>query len=100
MAEHRGQPPADAAPVELVLLLGCESGEDLLALAVAEHSEVEFVVVAAEVGELGLLGRPEGRLFSASMSGAALPRACASHCAAQVRKSNSICTPSPSSTSK
>jgi hypothetical protein len=55
VAEHRGQPPADAASVEPVLLLGCECGEDLLALAVAEHADVEFVVMTAEVDELGLL---------------------------------------------
>jgi hypothetical protein len=38
-----------------VLGLGRERGEDFVALAVAEHADVQLVMMAAEVGELRLL---------------------------------------------
>jgi hypothetical protein len=56
VAEHRRQPAADAAPVQPVRVLGRERGENLLALTVRKHSDVQLVMMAAEVSELSLLG--------------------------------------------
>ena len=50
-AEHRRQPAAQPAPVELQVLVGPEAREDLLALGLAELVERELVVVAHEAPE-------------------------------------------------
>ena len=55
-AEHRRQPATQAAPVELVVLLGAERREDLGTLRLAELVQGELVVVAHEVGPLRVLG--------------------------------------------
>ena len=51
-AEHRRQPSAQSAAVELHVRVGAERVEHLLALSVAELVEGQLVVVAHEVGPL------------------------------------------------
>ena len=53
--EHRRQPPPQPAPVELVLRLGPEGREDLLALGLGQLVERELVVVADEVRPLAFV---------------------------------------------
>ena len=50
--EHRGQPSAQPAAVELHVRLGAEGVEHLLALVVRQLVEGELVVVAHELGPL------------------------------------------------
>src|SRR4029077_4728394 len=51
-AEHRGEPPAQSAPVELHVRLGAEGVENLLAFIVFQLVEGELIVVAHEVSPL------------------------------------------------
>jgi hypothetical protein len=52
LAEHRRQPPADAAVVQLHQLLGAEALEDRRPLLLRQPPEVELVVVAKELRPL------------------------------------------------
>ena len=53
--QHRSQPPADPAIVELHVRLRSEGFEYLLAFGIGEPAEVEFIVAAEEVGPLAVL---------------------------------------------
>ena len=60
--EHRRQPAADAAIVELHVLVGTEGREHQLALRLGQPSEIELVVVAQEHPPLRRGGPRLGRV--------------------------------------